>query len=355
MFRKQRSNQLGLLDTGGGCGGDSSGGRPRSRTLEKLSSRLSLLSLDKSSSHLEIGRPMNFKHEVNVRKESDGTFSGMPDEWLTLMLKQVVADRENGDHEAAEAGARVLRFFQEFSRDGSRKTKFVKKKPPPNAAALSMKKKMPPMPRSPKGSTFYLELDSEVPNNHVRELNSPAEEVVGEEDGGESEDVEPFQYIQLTDAQQAMANAILELRTTFGETPKKIKPSKPARVTNNSSRVQFRTSSPSPGQASNPTTNPAAYRNISLYTSAQALGELRRLCNSSPMDSVFDLGRKLGSGSGGTVWLGKRKSNGEKAALKAIDLTTGERKAHLLMEVVVMRELRHKNLVVFKDIFMNEK
>jgi hypothetical protein len=31
---------------------------------------------------MEIGRPTNFQHNVNVRKEQDGRFIGMPDDWL---------------------------------------------------------------------------------------------------------------------------------------------------------------------------------------------------------------------------------------------------------------------------------
>ncbi len=63
---------------------------------------------------------MNFKHEIKVRKEVDGTFTGLPDEWLEVLCKQVATDKENGDEAAAETGQKVLWFFQEFSRDGPR-------------------------------------------------------------------------------------------------------------------------------------------------------------------------------------------------------------------------------------------
>ena len=69
------------------------------------------------SKSIDIGAPTDFKHNVNVRLGDNGTFVGMPEEWLTLLLKQVATDRENGDLDAAADGARVLRFFQEFSRD----------------------------------------------------------------------------------------------------------------------------------------------------------------------------------------------------------------------------------------------
>ena len=84
IFRKQRSSPP---DCEGG------GGRPRSRTMDASSSmqppHRSSSSSSSSTREMDIGRPMNFKHNVNVRMESDGTFSGMPDEWLTILLKQV--------------------------------------------------------------------------------------------------------------------------------------------------------------------------------------------------------------------------------------------------------------------------
>ena len=97
------------------------------------------------------------------------------------------------------------------------------------------------------------------------------------------------------------------------------------------------------------------YRNISLYTNDQAMAEMRRLCNADPLEKVYDLGGKLGSGSGGTVYQATHRSTGDRAAVKNIDLTSGEKKVHLLMEVQVMRELRHKNLVAFTDIFLSQR
>ena len=91
----------------------------------------------------------------------------MPDEWLTLLLKQVANDREQGDREAAEAGARVLKFFHEFSRDGSQNKKALqpKKHPPPPlptlkkpVSILKPPRKYLPAEAPVKKSTFYLEL-----------------------------------------------------------------------------------------------------------------------------------------------------------------------------------------------------
>ena len=168
----------------------------------RLSFRMSLT----SPGPVEIGAPMNFQHHVNVRKQEDGTFTGMPDEWLTIMLKQVASDRENGDLEAAEAGARVLRFFQEFSRDGSRKKKLMK-----NAAGVSITTTAPPMsvpptgqPRSPQ---YKIKKPPMSPNfkgkkNTSTFFVSQNEPVLYEND--DDLDESEYDFIELTEAQEDM-------------------------------------------------------------------------------------------------------------------------------------------------------
>ena len=79
---------------------------------------------------------------------------------------------------------------------------------------------------------------------------------------------------------------------------------------------------------------------------------MMRLCNPLEITQVYKFGKKLGSGAGGTVYQGTHNKTGEKVAVKTIDLLTNEKKVHLLMEVQVMRELEHKNLVTFTDMFL---
>ncbi len=119
--------------------------RPRShRSFSNTLTRMKATVGRSSSPPMEIGPPMNFQHNVKVRKEDDGTYHGMPDEWLQVFLKEVEADKRNGDEEAAADGAKVLRFFQEFSRDGSRNKKEVPKSPPKKTSPTLQKP--PPLP-----------------------------------------------------------------------------------------------------------------------------------------------------------------------------------------------------------------
>ena len=48
-----------------------------------------------------------------------------------------------------------------------------------------------------------------------------------------------------------------------------------------------------------------------------------RMCNTETFESVFKLGKRLGAGAGGTVYLGTHLGSGEMSAIKNIDLTGG--------------------------------
>ena len=69
------------------------------------------------------------------------------------------------------------------------------------------------------------------------------------------------------------------------------------------------------------------------------------LCSPGHPDEKYDRGTELGAGAAGTVFAATDKSSGNCVAVKIIDLQKQPRKEMILMELKVMKDLKHPNLV----------
>jgi len=70
--------------------------------------------------------------------------------------------------------------------------------------------------------------------------------------------------------------------------------------------------------------------------------------------TVYQNDQEVGAGAAGVVSLATHKGTGEKVAVKDIDLAKQTKKDLILMEIKVMKELHHPNLVNFKEAYLVE-
>lgn len=89
-------------------------------------------------------------------------------------------------------------------------------------------------------------------------------------------------------------------------------------------------------------------------TTEDILTKMREYTMEGDPWQVYTLEGELGTGAAGIVSLATHKATGEKVAVKDIDLTKQSKKDLILMEIKVMKELHHPNLVNFKEAYLVE-
>lgn len=104
----------------------------------------------------------------------------------------------------------------------------------------------------------------------------------------------------------------------------------------------------------------ASGRSVSFFAENQSdlLGWVRALKSSTTLlEDFYTLGKQLGKGSYGEVFLGTDKISGEKYAIKVITKNPNNRKQKKFMERerTIMTTVNHKNIVRTLDVFDSPK
>jgi len=87
-------------------------------------------------------------------------------------------------------------------------------------------------------------------------------------------------------------------------------------------------------------------------TEEQVYDELRKLCSGeTPEEKYITKIMELGAGAGGVVTLAKNRQTQQTVAIKEIDMEKQPKKEMILMEIGVMKNLNHKNLVNFVEAY----
>ena len=83
--------------------------------------------------------------------------------------------------------------------------------------------------------------------------------------------------------------------------------------------------------------------------------ELRTICVNGNPNEVYTTDKEIGAGACGRVYLATHKKTGQVVAIKCIDLSKQPKIQMILMEIKVMKEINHPNLVNYIESYLQGK
>lgn len=87
-------------------------------------------------------------------------------------------------------------------------------------------------------------------------------------------------------------------------------------------------------------------------TDAQVLEELRQIVNQGDPLQKYEIKRQIGLGASGTVYVANRSDTNDVVAVKRMAFKTQPKKEMLLMEIKVMKQFRHPNVVNYIESYL---
>jgi len=244
----------------------------------------------------EIGMPTQVSHNFSGRILPNGTIEGIPDSWRHR-LKLMITSEEAENPEKAEKAAQLCRWIDTRARDGQ--------------------------------SEEFMRVNSDSPNNSVlsTETSTSSDSCYA---SGDVEETDKEEEEELSEEKESLQDK-LNRETTDVEVP----------------TLRRKKDRGAPGTRQ----GPRVTRNLS---EEQIMSQLQDACVIASPWLYYDKEKELGTGAAGVVSLATHKASGEKVAVKDIDLNKQNKKDLILMEIKVMKELHHPNLVNFKEVRPSE-
>jgi len=257
----------------------------------------------------EIGMPTQVSHNFSGKINPDGSIAGIPDSWKQR-LKLMITSEEAENPVKAEKAAQLCKWIETRVRDGqSDEFMRVNSEESPNNSVMSS--------GGTNSETSFVSCDERI----------SMEESLSEAPEDEEEEVE---VVLTNKTNEKIDNKVLNAADQAicdNEVPT-LRRKKKERSTRQGPRVT---------------------RNL---TEDQILAHLHDACIIASPWEFYLRDQEVGAGAAGVVSLATHKETGEKVAVKDIDLSKQNKKDLILMEIKVMKELHHSNLVNFKEAYL---
>jgi len=254
----------------------------------------------------EIGMPTQVSHNFSGKVNPDGTIDGIPDSWKQR-LKLMITNEEAQNPQNTDKATQILKWI-ETRDDQTEEFMRINSESPPSSIVSS---------ETSSGASFV---------SYIGEIEEESESKDIAENKNNKDKIKP-------NDQNTLDNSVVN---------------EPSQTVCDNELPTLRRK-----KKDNHTTKqgPRVTRNIS---EEQILSELHDCCQIASPWEFYTKDVEVGAGAAGIVSLATHIKTGEKVAIKDIDLKKQTKKDLILMEIKVMKELSHPNLVNFKEAFMVE-
>ncbi|CAO3699924.1 unnamed protein product [Rhizopus stolonifer] len=309
-------------------------GKPRDRTTFKgvfdkfVGSFNDLLNKDKQSSdqekEMEISGPYNAKHVTHVGFDaSTGEFTGLPQEWQTLLQYSGISKREQ--YQNPQAVLDAIGFYQE---------------------------------NIEHGESVYHKMERAHAHDDMPDYNNMNEQILPtlpdyKKPSSTERQKEEQLYQQQLYQRQLQLQQLKQQKLLAANAPS----SHPARDYDIKRKVSAKQRERKEDQPPTLTGSPGTVKQRikekkHTMKDAEVVDKLRTICIEADPTLIYKSMRKIGQGASGGVYIAYSQGSDFPVAIKQMNLEQQPKKELIINEILVMKESRQKNIVNFIDSYL---